>query len=151
MLELRSLVADDNVLVAHTMEDIQKIVDAFSSASKKFGLKINIKKTEVLYRPSSSIPTSHPSVKVDGKDLLCVQEFTYLGQRLALFSEGYGIDYGITIMCQPGSSVKSIVQSFCLYFTIRCRNLDIVQEPSEKVPRLHDETPTSDHENFMAR
>lgn len=49
MLELRSLVADDNVLVAHTMEDIQKIVDAFSSASKKFGLKINIKKTEVLY------------------------------------------------------------------------------------------------------
>ena len=36
------LFADDSALVAHTMEDIQKIVDAFSSASKKFGLKINI-------------------------------------------------------------------------------------------------------------
>ena len=40
---VRELVfTDDSTLVAHTMEDIQKIIDAFSSASKKFGLKINI-------------------------------------------------------------------------------------------------------------
>ena len=81
------LFADDSALVAHTMEDIQKIVDAFSSASKKFGLKINIYSAIVLS----------------------------------------------TLLC------------------IRCRNMDIVQEQSEKAPHLHDETPTSDHENFMAR
>ena len=44
------LFADDSALVAHSAEVIQKIVDAFSDASKKFGLKINITKTEVLYQ-----------------------------------------------------------------------------------------------------
>ena len=48
------LFADDSALVAHSAEEMQKIVDAFSNASKKFGLKINIKKTEVLYQPNST-------------------------------------------------------------------------------------------------
>ena len=39
------LFADDSALVAHSAEEIQKIVDAFSDASNAFGLKINIKKT----------------------------------------------------------------------------------------------------------
>ena len=42
------LFADDSALVAHSTEEMQKIVDAFSDASKKFDLKINFKKTEVL-------------------------------------------------------------------------------------------------------
>ena len=46
------LFADDSALVAHSAEEMQKIVDAFSDASKKFGLKININKTEVLYQPN---------------------------------------------------------------------------------------------------
>ena len=36
------LFADDSALVEHPAEDMQKIVDAFSDASKTFGLKINI-------------------------------------------------------------------------------------------------------------
>ena len=48
------LFADDSALVAHSTEEMQKIVDAFSDASKKFDLKINIKKTEVLYQPNST-------------------------------------------------------------------------------------------------
>ena len=48
------LFADDSALVAHSAEVIQKIVDAFSNASKKFGLKINIKKIEVLYQHNST-------------------------------------------------------------------------------------------------
>ena len=39
------LFADDSALVAHSAEEMQKIVDSFSDASKKFGLKTNIKKT----------------------------------------------------------------------------------------------------------
>ena len=42
------LFADDSALVAHSAEEMPNRVDAFSNASKKFGLKINIKKTEVL-------------------------------------------------------------------------------------------------------
>ena len=41
---------DDSALVAHCAEEMQKIVDAFSDASKKFGLKITIKNTELLYK-----------------------------------------------------------------------------------------------------
>ena len=48
------LFADDSALVAHSAEEMHKIVDAFSDASKKFGLKINIKKTEVLYQSNST-------------------------------------------------------------------------------------------------
>ena len=36
--------ADDSALIAHSTEEIQRIVDAFTNASSKFGLKINIKK-----------------------------------------------------------------------------------------------------------
>ena len=48
MIEL--LFADDSALVSHSAEE----TDAFSYALKKFGLKVNIKKTEVLYQPNSS-------------------------------------------------------------------------------------------------
>ena len=54
MLMRELLFADDSALVAHSAAEIRKIVDAFSNASKKFGLKINIKKTEVLYQPIST-------------------------------------------------------------------------------------------------
>ena len=43
------LFADDRALVAHYAEEMQKIVDAFSDPSKKFGLKINIENSDVLY------------------------------------------------------------------------------------------------------
>ena len=44
--------ADDSALGAHSAGEMQKIVDTSSNALKKFGLKINIKKTEVLYNPT---------------------------------------------------------------------------------------------------
>ena len=59
------LFADDSALVAHSVEEMQKIVDALSDASRKFGLKINIKKTEVLYQPSAT-RTREEDITVDG-------------------------------------------------------------------------------------
>ena len=72
------LFADDSALVAHSAEKMLKIVDAFSDASKKFDLKINIKKTEVLYQPNST-GTREEDITVDGNKLNSVLEFTYLG------------------------------------------------------------------------
>ena len=46
------LFADDSALVTHSAEEMQKIVDAFSDASKKFGLKINIKKPRCCTNPT---------------------------------------------------------------------------------------------------
>jgi len=47
------LFSDNSALLAHLSEAIQRIVTAFSKASKRLGLKINIKTTEVLYQPNS--------------------------------------------------------------------------------------------------
>ena len=41
------LFADDSALVAHCADETHKVVAVFSDHSKKFGLKTNIKKTEV--------------------------------------------------------------------------------------------------------
>ena len=82
------LFADDSALVAHSAEEMQKIVDAFSDASKKFGLKINIKKTEVLYQRNST-RTREEDIMVDGNKLKSVLEFTYLG---SIISSGGCID-----------------------------------------------------------
>ena len=76
------LFADDSALVAHSVEEMQKMVDAFCNASKKFGLKINIKKTEVLYQPNST-RTREEDIMVDGNKLNSVLEFTYLGNTVS--------------------------------------------------------------------
>jgi hypothetical protein len=76
------LFADDSALLAHSPEEIQRIIDAFSEASKKFGLKINIKKTEVLYQPDRA-RTKEVDIKVDGVKLNSVPEFTYLGSTVS--------------------------------------------------------------------
>ena len=75
------LFADDSALVAHSAEEMQKIVDAFSDASKKFGLKINIKKTEVLYQLNST--KTREDGMVDGNKLNSVLEFTYIGSTIS--------------------------------------------------------------------
>ena len=74
--------ADDSALVTHSAEEMQIIVDAFSDASKKVGLKINIKKTEVLYQANSS-RTREEDIMVDGNKLKSVLEFTYLGNTIS--------------------------------------------------------------------
>ena len=105
------LFAHDSALVAHSAEDMQKIVDAFSNASKKFGLKINIKKTEMLRQPNST-RTREEDIMVDGNKLNFVLEFTYFRstissngciddeiggwQRLVHLSANYARDSGTT-------------------------------------------------------
>ena len=62
------LFADHSALVTHSAEEMQKIVRAFYDASKKFCLKINIKKTEVLYQPNST-RTREENTMGDGNKL----------------------------------------------------------------------------------
>ena len=61
---------------------MQKIVDAFSDASNKFGLKINTKKTEVLFQPNST-RTREEDIMVDGNKMNSVLEITYLGSNIS--------------------------------------------------------------------
>ena len=68
------LFANDSALVAHSAEEIQKIVHAFSHSSKKFGQK----NAEVLYQPNST-RTREEDIMVDRNKLNAVLKFTYLG------------------------------------------------------------------------
>ena len=61
---------------------MQTIVDDFSDVSKKFGLKNNIKKTEVLYQ-SNSTRTREQDIMVDRNKLNSVLEFTFLGSTIS--------------------------------------------------------------------
>ena len=58
----------DSALIAHLAEEIQRIVDAFANVSSKFGLKINIKKTEVMFKPNSTT-TMEEDINVDDTTL----------------------------------------------------------------------------------
>ena len=82
----RTVVADDSALIAHSAEEIQRIVDAFANALSKFGLKINIQKTEVMFQPNSTM-TMEEDIYVDETTPNPVKEFTYLGSIIA--SDGH--------------------------------------------------------------
>ena len=62
------------------------MVDAFANASLKFGIKINIQKTEVMFQPNSTM-TMEEGINVDETTLNHVKEFTHLGSIIA--SDGH--------------------------------------------------------------
>jgi hypothetical protein len=77
------LFADDCALGAHNLPDIQTLVDCFAHAASNFGLKINLKKTEVMYQPRPGAQYVKPTVLVDGVVLNVVDKFCYLGSILS--------------------------------------------------------------------
>ena len=77
------LYADDCALSAHSLEDIQAIVDRFSDAAKKFGLTISIKKTELMYQPRPNEDHYDPVVTIDDTELASVKNFCYLGSVMS--------------------------------------------------------------------
>jgi hypothetical protein len=77
------LYADDCAIVAHTADELQTLTDRLSAATKRFGLTISIKKTEVLFQPATGARASMPEIKIDGKALNNADSFTYLGSCLS--------------------------------------------------------------------
>jgi len=58
---------------------MQEIVTRFATASKAFGLKVCIKKTEIMFQPSPGINGHHRRIQISGEDLATVKNFKYLG------------------------------------------------------------------------
>ncbi|KAL8593603.1 hypothetical protein ACOMHN_039530 [Nucella lapillus] len=77
------LYADDCTIVAHSEDDLQRLTDFLSAATKRFGLTISIKKTEVIFQPSKGSTANMPEIKIDGKVINNVDSFTYLGSSLS--------------------------------------------------------------------
>ena len=70
------LFADDCALVAHAEQNLQRMLDRFSEASKLLG------KMEVLHQPAPySCPS--PTITIDDKQLANVEHFKYLGSTIS--------------------------------------------------------------------
>ena len=77
------LFADDCALNAGNEQEMQALMDNFSSACTNFGLTISIKKTEVMFQPAPGNLPHDPQIKVNGQNLNSVETFTYLGSTLS--------------------------------------------------------------------
>ena len=93
--------ADDIAFVSHSPEDAQDIITRFSRSAKAFGLKINIKKTEVIYQPPPGVVTTGLSIKIDGQDLVVASKFKYLG---SIVSNDNKLDAELTSRMSKASS-----------------------------------------------
>ncbi|GFO10081.1 endonuclease-reverse transcriptase [Plakobranchus ocellatus] len=69
--------ADDTVLIAENKEDLQKLIDIAATKSKRMGLELNSKKTEVMV--INRRPNLNADLFVDGTKLKQRDYFKYLG------------------------------------------------------------------------
>ena len=77
------LYADDCDIVAHSEDELQCFMNHFVSACNSFGLKINLKKTVIMYDPAPGSPYIEPTIFVEGKKLDIVHSFVYIGSTLS--------------------------------------------------------------------
>lgn len=73
--------ADDKVLLAETPQQLQKMVRRLHIESQKFGMKINVDKTEVMQIEKSK--SEKPlRIEIDGRYLKQVDQYKYLGSKI---------------------------------------------------------------------
>ena len=87
------LYVDDCDIVAHSEDELQCFMNHFVSACNSFGLKINLKKTIVMYDLAPGSPYIEPIIFVEGNKLDVVHSFVYLGSTLP---EGCSLDREIS-------------------------------------------------------
>ena len=74
--------ADDCALLAHTPQELQEVLTATEDVYKRFGLKINANKTEILSWMDSDTTSSY-QFSVNGEPLKVANNFKYLGSYLS--------------------------------------------------------------------
>ena len=94
------LYADDADLVAHSEEDMQAIMDLFSTACRHFGLTISLDKTKVMYTAPPGQPYIEPNIFVCSKRLEVVDSFVYLGSCI---SKDGSLDSEVQLRIQKAS------------------------------------------------
>jgi hypothetical protein len=102
------LFADDCSLVAHSLEELQQIVNTFDEAAKNFGLQINIGKTEFLYRPENNENNREAKININGQELTRVTAFQYLG---SIISEDGLSDRDVTARIQKAGAAFGKLQT----------------------------------------
>jgi len=75
------LFADDVILMATSLQGLQKQIDALSQFCKDYGLQINLVKTKAMRFGGKTVLRQAPAIEVfiSGKPIEAVSEFKYLG------------------------------------------------------------------------
>ena len=102
------LFADDSALVTHSLQSMQDLLTAFAEASKRFGLMINIKKTEVLIQDIHNKKLNSRVVLLNGKPLAELDKFSYMGSTI---SNNGTIDAEISRRIQSAASAFGKLRS----------------------------------------
>jgi hypothetical protein len=77
--------ADDIVIMAESLQDLQEMLSSLNAASRRVGLGMNLDKTKVMFN-EHIVPEP---VSVEGVPLEVVQEYVYLGQKLQLGRDNF--------------------------------------------------------------
>ena len=77
------LYADDAEFLGHIEDDTQHLIDGFVAFCTAFGIKINLKKTKVIFTPAPREPYIEPNIMIHGIRLNVVDTFVYLRSTLS--------------------------------------------------------------------
>lgn len=75
--------AGENALVALSEADLQNILDYFARAYQLLRLDLNIKQTQLLYRPATGTSSQASKIYVENNVLGNMDQFAYLGSLLS--------------------------------------------------------------------
>ena len=85
-----SLLLLRELLIAHTEDELQSILNDFTRAASHYGLTSSLGKTEVMLEPKLGSTPRDPVIKIGDKQLKAIQKFCYLGGFL---SQNTGIEF----------------------------------------------------------
>ena len=94
--------------MAHTTDDMQEMVNSFANAAARFGLQINIKKTEYMFQPAPGTASIAKDIFINGEPLKKVSSFSYLG---SVISDDCAVDKDIAVRLQKASRAYGALQS----------------------------------------
>ena len=97
--------ADDTVLTADSIEDLQIITTNLEKAGAKVGIKISQDKTKVMVIQQKVSDKTSDEIKVEGKTIETVDKFKYLGSVI-IVNGNVGGDINMKIGKTTGNSKK---------------------------------------------
>ena len=64
--------------MAHNQQDAQEIITCFLKSAFAFGLKINLKETDIMYQPSLGSHDIDQDILIEGQVLIQINKFKQL-------------------------------------------------------------------------
>ena len=75
--------ADDQAMISNTNAGLQRLLDLLNETGKRYGMKVNIKKTKVLRVSKKKRDSNSTKITIDGIKIKQVKIFCYLGSIIS--------------------------------------------------------------------